>query len=400
MFATKKIRTIAHFEMKTLFRSWFFRIFAGLSIISLGIFNIFVFIETSDAPWLYRALSGNIPYVNLLILNLGQAIVAIFLASEFLKQDSKNDTVEVIYARSMTNAEYIIGKSLGILYVFLLLNIFILLMGIGFSFMASDTSRGFGEYFLYPLLISVPTLVFILGLSFSMMIIFKNQAITFILLLGYIALTIFYLNNKFYHLFDYIAYKVPMMNSGITGFGNFQEILIHRSIYFLLGIGLIFLTIFKLNRLPQAKKLTSLPLFIGIIFIVGGGLLIDKYIGLKRGNVELKNEMIALNNQYAFTSRVEVLENTISLDHQGEKIHAISELNFQNNSGSIIDTLIFNLNPSLKIISAKLNNQPIEFQRELQIIKFSPKASISMQSTHNLSIEYEGSIDERTHFLD
>lgn len=98
MLTTRKIRTIAHFEMKTLLRSWFFRIFAGLSIISLGIFNIAVFSEASGAPWLYRALPGNIPYINLLILNLGQAIVAIFLASEFLKQDSKNDTVEVIYA--------------------------------------------------------------------------------------------------------------------------------------------------------------------------------------------------------------------------------------------------------------------------------------------------------------
>lgn len=400
MLATKKIRTIAHFEMKTLLRSWFFRIFAGLSILSLGIFNIAVFSEGSGAPWLYRALPGNIPYVNLLILNLGQAIVAVFLASEFLKQDSKNDTVEVIYARSMTNAEYIIGKSLGILYVFLILNLFILLMGIGFSFLSSDSSKGIGEYFLYPLLISVPTLVFILGLAFSMMILFKNQAITFIILLGYIALTIFYLNNKFYHLFDYIAYKVPMMHSSITGFGNFEEIVIHRSIYFFLGLGLIFLTIFKLNRLPQSKKLTSLPLFIGLIFLSIGGLLINKYIGLKQGNVDLKTQMIALNNQYAFSSKVEVKENNITFEHLGEKIRLKSELSILNNSGNNIDTLIFNLNPSLRITSAKLDNQDINFKRNLQIIQLIPSVSIPNLSSHKICIEYEGSIDERTHFLD
>ena len=109
-----------------------------------------------------------------------------------------------------------------------------------------------------------------------MMILFKNQAITFIVLLGYIALTIFYLNNKTYHLYDYIAYKVPMMYSEIGGFGNLEEIIIHRSIYFCLGLGLIFITIFKLNRLPQSKKLTSLPLLIGIILLGCGGLLINK----------------------------------------------------------------------------------------------------------------------------
>lgn len=400
MLTTRKIRTIAHFEMKTLLRSWFFRIFAGLSIISLGIFNIAVFSEASGAPWLYRALPGNIPYINLLILNLGQAIVAIFLASEFLKQDSKNDTVEVIYARSMTNAEYIIGKSLGILYVFFILNLIILLMGIGFSFLANDSSKGIAEFFLYPLLISIPTLVFILGLSFSMMIIFKNQAITFILLLGYIALTIFYLNNKFYHLFDYIAYKVPMMHSSITGFGNFEEIIIHRSIYFFLGLGLIFITIFKLDRLPQSKKFTSLPLFIGIFFLIIGGVLINKYIGLKQGNVDLKNQMIALNNQYAFSSKVEVKANNITFYHQGEKIQVKSELSILNNSGNNIDTLIFNLNPSLRITSAKLNDKVIDFKRNLQIIQFIPSSTIADLSSHKLIIEYEGSIDERTHFLD
>jgi ABC-type transport system involved in multi-copper enzyme maturation permease subunit len=400
MISTQKIKTIAHFEMKTLFRSWFFRIFAGLAVLGLGIFNIAVFIESSGAPWLYRALPGNIPYVNLLVLNLGQAIVAIFLASEFLKQDRKNDTVEVIYARSMTNAEYIIGKSIGILYVFLILNLFILLMGIGFSFISSDSSKGIGEYFLYPLLISLPTLVFIFGLSFSMMILFKNQAITFIVLLGYIAITIFYLDNKFYHLFDYIAYKVPMMHSSITGFGNFQEIVIHRSIYFCLGLGLIFLTIFKLNRLPQSKKFTSLPLFIGILFLAFGGLLINKYVSLKKENIEIKLKMIAFNNQYFDSPRVDVFQNNITLDHLGETLHAVSDLSFQNASGQEIDTIIFKLNPSLKILSAKLDNQSIEFERELQLILLLPSKPISINSMHKLSLEYEGTISESTHFLD
>lgn len=160
------IRIIAGFELKTLLRSWFFIIFAGLFIIGISIFNIAVFVDSSGSPWLFRSLPASIPYANLIILNLGQAIVAVFLASEFLKQDRKNDTVEVIYARSMTNTQYIIGKALGILSVFIILNFIILLLGIGFSFLSADSAKGIGEYLLYPLLISIPTLVFILGLAF------------------------------------------------------------------------------------------------------------------------------------------------------------------------------------------------------------------------------------------
>jgi hypothetical protein len=240
--------------MRTLLRSWFFRIFAALAVGGLSIFNLALNIVSSGSPWIYRALPASIPYANLIILNLGQAIVAVFLASEFLKQDKKNDTSEVIYTRSMTNGQYLLGKTLGILYVFFVLNIVILLIGIGFSFMSSVSLQHILYYFAYPLLISLPTLVFILGLSFFAMIVIKNQAVTFIIILGYIALTIFYLNKKLFHIFDYIAYQVPMMYSSISGFGDFSEIILHRCIYFFLGIGLIYLTIYSLPRLPQSSR--------------------------------------------------------------------------------------------------------------------------------------------------
>lgn len=247
MFSLHTLKTIARYEMRTLLRGWFFRIFAGLTILSLGGFNLAAFLAQSGSPWIYRALPASMPYVNLIILNLGQAIVAVFLASEFLKQDRKNDTVEVIYVRSMTNAEYILGKTLGILSVFFVLNLVVLLMGMGFSFISNDAAKGISEFFYYPLLISLPTLIFILGLAFFLMTIFKNQAITFIVILGYIALTIFYLNTQYYHIFDYIAYQVPMFNSSIAGFGNLQEVLIHRGIYLFIGIGMIFLPFLNYN---------------------------------------------------------------------------------------------------------------------------------------------------------
>jgi ABC-type transport system involved in multi-copper enzyme maturation permease subunit len=211
LLSINKIFTVGVYEMKTLLRGWFFRIFAGLSVLIIGIFNIAANIPDSGAPFIYRALPASLPYINLLVLNIGQAIVAVFLASEFLKQDRKNDTIEVIYARSMTNAEYILGKAFGVLLVFLFLNILMLSIGVGFSFLSGDASQGILEYLYYPLLISLPTLVYILGLSFFMMIVTRNQAITFIVLLGYIALSVFYLDKKFYQVFDFIAYQIPMM---------------------------------------------------------------------------------------------------------------------------------------------------------------------------------------------
>ena len=386
--------------MRTLLRGWFFRIFAGLAILSIGIFNIAAFVEATGAPWIYRALPSSIPYANLIILNLGQAIVAIFLASEFLKQDKKNDTVEVIYARSMTNTEYILGKTLGILLVFLFLNIVILLLGIGFSFLSSDSSREILVYFYYPFLISLPTLVFILGFSFFLMVTIKNQAITFILLLGYIALSIFYLNHKFYHLADFIAYNVPMIHSTIGGFGNIQETLLHRGIFLFIGIGLIFFTIYKIGRLPQTSKFRTLPIVLSIIFIAIGGLLTKKYIDIKKGNIEFKKEMLALNNALASKPVVYVDSCNLILEHKGDEIFVNASLKASNKSHQVIDTLIFSLNPALQLLSVELDEKKVDYLRNMHVVKIINTEKIQAGEKIQLNISYRGKINENTHFID
>ncbi|MBC8319192.1 MAG: hypothetical protein H8E34_00550 [Bacteroidetes bacterium] len=400
MISIHKLLTVAIYEMRTLLRGWFFRIFAGLSILFIGIFNIVANIVESGAPFIYRALPAALPYTNLLILNLGQAIVAVFLASEFLKQDRKNDTVEVIYARSMTNAEYILGKAIGILSVFLFLNIIILLIGVGSSFLSSDASPGVFEYLYYPLLISIPTLVYILGLSFFLMIITKNQAVTFILLLGYIAVSVFYLNTKFYHLFDFIAYQVPMMNSTIGGFGNFNEILIHRGIYLLLGLALIIFTIIKLDRLPQSKKFTSFPIYLSFVFLIAGFTTGYKYIDNKNDIINFKNELISLNNKYFNYPEASIDSCKINLLHSGKQIEAEAQLVITNNHDQNIDTLIFSLNPSLNVNVSKINNSDVPLFREMQILKIVIPGGIKPEETKQLTLNYSGTIDENTCFLD
>ncbi len=398
MSSIQTIKIVARFEMKTLLRSWFFRIFAGLFIIGIGIFNVAVFVESSGAPWLYRALPAAVPYANLMILNLGQAIVAVFLASEFLKQDRKNDTVEVIYARSMTNGQYIIGKAIGVISVFMILNFIILILGMGFSFLSNDSAKGILEFFLYPIFISIPTLVFILGLSFFLMTVLKNQAITFILLLGYIALTVFYLQNKYYHLFDYIAYKVPMMHSTIGGFGNFTEILLHRSLYFLVGLGLIFFTISKLNRLPQSKSFKFLPVTIALILIFLGFYLGYRFIDMKKDNIRQKEQFIALNNQYSNALRVYVNQCNIDIEHLENQIKSTTQLNVTNKNNQAIDTLIFSLNPELFISSIEIENKKVDFTRNLHLVKIANHLNVG--DSKSITFIYQGSINENTHLLD
>ncbi|MFN8207897.1 MAG: hypothetical protein U0T82_10890 [Bacteroidales bacterium] len=394
------IRIIATYEMRTLLRSWFFRIFAAGAVFGFTIFNIALNVESSGAPWIYRALPASIPYANLIILNLGQAIVAVFLASEFLKQDRKNDSVEVIYARSMTNAQYIFGKSLGILAVFLVLNLIVLSIGIGFSFLNSSTAHNLLAFLAYPLLISLPTLVFILGLSFFVMVLVKNQAVTFILLIGYIALTIFYLNQKAYHIFDYIAYQVPMMYSSITGFADLKEILMHRGIYLILGVGFILLTINRLNRLPQSPKFSSWPLYLGLVFLFSGSLMITSYLNVKKAAHSFRKQVIELNNRYLACPRVVVDSCRLNVIHRGSEISVEAVLNVTNRNHFPVDSLVFSLNPKLEIKQVTIENLNMSYKRESQLVILHPETPLAAGGSLKIDMKYIGGIDENIAFLD
>ena len=148
------IRSVAKYESKILVRSWFFRIFTLLAVVFLGFFNFaMMLMEDNFGLWFAKSVSSNIPYLNLLLLNTGQAVVAVFLSSEFLKRDKKLDTSEVFYVRPLSNAEYVVGKIWGNLRVFLFLNLLVLAIVLAFNFMASGVAVDLPAYLVYFFLI-------------------------------------------------------------------------------------------------------------------------------------------------------------------------------------------------------------------------------------------------------
>lgn len=400
MLSLYKILTVAKYETKTLLRSWFFRIFALLSIAILTVLNIPFFTKVGNTPWLFRGISSSLPYMNILLLNVVQAIIGVFLASDFLKRDKKLDTTEVIYMRSMTNGDYVVGKTLGILFVFLCLNLIVLAVSLVFNIFFTDVNMSLISYLLYPLFISIPTLVFIFGLSFMFMVIIRNQAITFIVLLGYIATTLFFLSQKAHYLFDYMAFNVPLMYSDFVGFGNLGTILIHRGIYFCLGVGFIFATILLIKRLPQSKAMTRMSLAISIIFIAAGLFMGGKYLSkISEGN-NLRASMNELNKKMAAHPKLKPVKWDIAITHAGKTIEADAKLTFKNDTRDPISEYLFSLNPGLAVNKITSNAQDVKFEREIHLIKVIPGSSLAPDAIDSLVISYSGAINEQACYLE
>ena len=393
------IWNVATYESKTLFRSWFFRIFAILSLFILFGTNMGIFGEP-NARWTYRAIAANLPYINVLFINVAQAVIAVFLASDFLKRDKKLDTTEVIYARPITNGEYVAGKTLGILVLFLGLVLMALTMSLIFNLIKQDVPVVWEAYLYYPLLITLPTLVFILGLSFFMMILFRSQAVTFLVLLGYIGLTLAYFQDKLYGMLDYMAFNFPMVYSDFIGFADPQRILLHRMAYLMLGMGFIFATIRFLNRLPQTGRWNFLNLFLFMGFVAGGLWTGYRYYDSFHDGAEKREEYLALNKLYAGRNVVDVVSNQIQVEQDGKKLQISSSLTYRNPGRDHLDTLVFSVNPGFRIDSITSRQGPQEYLRLEQLILVVPEGGVDPGGRGRLKFYYGGIPDRAVAYLD
>ncbi|WP_297088809.1 hypothetical protein [uncultured Draconibacterium sp.] len=401
MISLHNILSIAKYERKTLLRSWFFRIFSILSLFVLFGMNFGMVIEGGGSEgWAIRSIPSAIPYFNLLILNVTQAIIAVFLASDFLKRDKKLDTTEVIYMRSMTNGEYVIGKTWGNLQVFMILNVLVVILALIFNLVAKGTAVAWESYAIYLLAISIPTLIFIMGLAFLLMSIIRNQAITFVLILGYIGITLFLLQAKYYYIFDYMAFNIPMLNSDIIGFGNLETIIIHRGIYLSLGLGFIFGTIFLLKRLPQSELATYFSLVLSIILISTGGYLAYTHINNFKQTENFRSEVIELNNKYVSVKTPSTISQKISLEHHPQSVSVTSELTLKNESNEPINKLVFSLNDGMEIAQLKINGKESPFLREKHLVIVSDNIELNPDEEVKAEFSYKGKINEALCYLD
>jgi hypothetical protein len=388
------IRSVARYEAVTLRRSWFFRLFSIGALFIFTILNIGLFSPIGDESWNMVSIPSSVPLINLYLLNIGQAIVVIFLAADFLKRDKKLDTNEVLYTRSMSNFEYVIGKTWGILRLFLGFDILILGIGLIMNIISKHMTIDYMSYASYLLIICVPTLVFSLGLAFVLMSVIRNQAITFLLLLGFAALNMFYLWFRAGSIFDYMAFGLPIFKSGLVGFDNLDAIINHRLFYLFLGLALVLTTVLLFRRLPQSKPHRILTIIFLLLFLAGSVLCgYNTYFiyskGISEKNLVIETNRKFENKYFAYTTDV-----NLDVIHNGEFIEAKADIKIINNNQETLDRYLFSLNPGLKVSKINSSGRDLKFTVTNHIIEIDPGRLLMHGETDSITITYAGTISE------
>jgi len=396
MISLFNIRTVARFESKTLFRSWFFRIFAALILGFILMFNLFGITGIADGGWPGRYLPSGAPYFNIWILNIAQAIIAVFLAADFLGRDKKLDTTEAFYVRSMSNSDYVIGKTIGVLKVFILLNVLVVFSAFLFTLIANEVTIPLSSYLYYPLLVSFPTLLLVLGLSFFMMTLLRNQAVTFVLLLGFIALSLFYLRNKYLGLFDVLGFYTPFMRSDFTGFQNIDELISKRLIYVLMGLFFILATIWRLPRLEQQKFNKASLLFGMLLCLSIGGYNLYSLVNASLNTDALRERIVALNQELT-ESDYRFNNYQLVITHHSKSIECEASMSVVS-KGLGSKRLNLALNPGLKVTQCLINDEQVDFVRDAHLLKLNVPDNEG--ESFELRLFYNGVINDKAMYVD
>ena len=390
------ILIVSKYETKLLVRGWFFKVFAFLALFAAVIIgSIYILSPNQQAQMVNKSV---IPYMFMLVMNLGQAVVSVFLASEYLKRDKQLDTSEVFYTRPLSNAEYLLGKMWATLKVFFILDLAVALIALVMSLIKYGFALDYLSYIWYFLLLSVPTLVFIVGLSTTLMLILNNQAITMVILLAYIGVTLFYIDNLYYYLFDYIGFNLPMLKSVVTGFSGLSRLINHRLCYLLLGIGLIFTDVSLFHRLANSRY-SLLPWRIAAVVFLAGGLFAGyRHVHTYKVDERFRTDMVELDNKYVHIGGAvaQSCELTVSQSGDSLSIKANMTVSPREDAGQ----LVFTLNPGFNVYNVTAAGHKVKTERLKHLIVLSFDETLRKDEPVNLVIEYGGRADDRICYLD
>ena len=236
----KHIQLVAHFEKKTLLRNPIFKIISILGLIVIFITQYAL--QGKDANiWYLIALPSSIPFVNTLLFTFLQIFLVSVSASEWRRTERHFDTLDSFRTRQVSNTEYILGKGSGIAMSISILNIISLLLALLIHLFYSPTPLHFSLYIFYFFTLSIPSLIFLIGIALSITGQIKQQGLSILILFLLFIGTTYFLANILHGLLDFRAKILPNVFSDIAGHVKLYPYLIHRAIFLFLGItGIIY----------------------------------------------------------------------------------------------------------------------------------------------------------------
>ena len=393
---------VAHYNAKLLVRSWLFRLF--FLLVFCGILFIQILQQSNLINYGYglglgkTSLASFMPYLNAYWFTILQLFPILFLAGTFLNKDRKLDSMDTIYYRPASNAEYIWGICWGFVRVFFWMAVLSLLCSVLLHLFASTAPFNGWIYLFYLITMILPAMVFMLGFSFLVITWVKSSSLNILLLLGYLAVTLFYISDVQQGLFDPFGITLPNAFSNITGHPDLLPYLLQRGCWFFIGLGCVGLTVARFKRLPNhPRKRKQQAMLASLFFAVGLFLGVTTY-SLHQQKVSHRSAYTESYHKVEKEAKMTLLSQHITYKQHGSRMTVTSRFTVQNQTAGGVREVLLYLNPALKVTAILNGGKELSYSRDNQVIRL--QQELAPGESRDLEMNYEGGIDAYICYLD
>ena len=394
------IATIARCEARLLWRSWTFRLSLGIAVFFLFFYNLGMSSPAANMPHLFVALPGGLPLGNVKLLNLYLGVVAALLTTEFVKRDRREDTTQTLFVHSFSNLDYVTGKVLGVISVFAVLEVVVLGVAAVLHRFYAPAPFTWPPYALAVLAAALPTLIFTTGLAVMLMTLLRSQAVVFVLLVGLGILCLTVLGYRYFYFFDFFAFHIPLMWSDFAGATNVRQLLLVRTTHLLFGLACIAVTPLLSSRLPQSRLANATTALAAVACLGCAAWTGTIYMQSQWKARQYREQLRQISNATAQLPAPTVAACQLQVEHAENHLTVKADLEVINRNPEPLDTLVFTLNPGLKVEEITAADAPLAFRREQHVLHVAAPRTLAPGDTSQLSIAYGGAIDQRFCYLD
>jgi hypothetical protein len=337
------------------------------------------------------------PYMNVYLLSVLLVMVLLFFSVSFLCKGAKMGMMEVIGFRPESNVEYVWGMVLGFLLVFGGLGLVCLFGGALIHLLWGQAPFMIGYYLFYYFSLFIPALLCWLGISFCITLLSRERGSSVFFLLVLYCVSILYMANCRWGVFDILGIELPNMFSQATGHSNLKLYLLQRGCWMLLGIGLLQSAVLLFGRIPNNPVKAGRGI-IACLFL-GCGCFLGVFFYQENQDVDTKRQVYAeIYAKFDAHPKVTMISHDITFQRESNLMKATSEITLQNRNDASLSEVIFYLNPALEIESIIWNGEKVSYERECQVVQV--KKRMRPGETIRVNMSYSGKIDENVCYLD
>ena len=395
----KNVKVVASYEAKLVCRSFIFWVLFSLTIGGISFLQWLVQSKiTWGGSWLMHHQTFSFPLVNAYLYNIVQTFITIFMVIDLFTRERRRGTIEALHARPVSNGEYLLGKTAGIISVLLAVGFLSLLVCCGINIWGSKAPFNPLYYLYYFLTLTIPSLVFFTGFALWVTWLTRSRVLSTALLLVFLYYSIIILPDIFHGLFDFTGSALSNIFSVATGHAEGRNYLLHRLAYLLTGIGFICWTIRLQERLPNKRQTVVRFSYAGITLLLVGILLGSIYAYGFIQEKSVRHEYRAAFARHAEEKSCRVTRHDITLQQTDDRLTSTSELTLRNPNKESLSRLVLYLNPGLEVTSLKEHNKSLAFARDGQVVLI--ERPLAAGDSIRLSICYSGIPDGRVTYLD